>query len=95
LSLSFRFTDQNFVLISLMRAICPVHLILFHLITLIIFREHLIIQSSPPSRHFLPLRSRYFHNIFAVRLLNFSLSLSLSLSVLQPRDNDHYYNHLH
>jgi len=52
-------------LISRIRATCPAHLIFLDLITKIIFYEaykilsYLIVQSSPTSCHFFPLRSEY------------------------------------
>jgi hypothetical protein len=67
LSLPFRFSDQIFVRISYfpMRATCPFHLIpplLDHpnnIWWIIQVMKLFIMQSSPPSRHILPLRPKY------------------------------------
>jgi sulfur relay (sulfurtransferase) DsrC/TusE family protein len=53
----------------------PVHLFLLDLITLIIFGEAYIIQSSPVSCHFLPLRSKYSPQHLFSKILNLCSSL--------------------
>jgi hypothetical protein len=85
-SLSFRFSDKYFVLcISRLSYACYVprlfHVPSFHYPNNILWSVQvmklLIMQSSPASCHFLPLRSAYFHSTLFSDTLNRRSSLSV------------------